>query len=234
MHVERNEMKHGTDGVTDLAHGGKTAGDRLKELLQEQLTILEKFLHLGMQLRQDKELVAAAGLNWGVYLWTNLKISGSEARFFMHLAENYHRTKQALVDLGKAIETPSPTGNKGQEENNGQGAGEEVKVLTVGSSAEVEQAVRKAATVKLPDGSPEAKFVREQTVRLALQVLALARKSKLTDARQEQLTPVEAAVVLLELCREVLDVGRVVRAEDEAAPPSRLTDGSLNGNPSVA
>jgi len=92
----------------------------------------------------------------------------------------------------------------------------------------------------LPEDSPEANFIREQAARLARQVLAMFGKSKLDDARQEQLTPVEVAVALLEQLREALCVDLVVRAEDEGnnegevAPPSRLTDSSLNGNPVVA
>jgi hypothetical protein len=209
-----------------------------QQCLRAARTSLEHARQTGTFLLEAKERVLASGQkNWLDWVQSNCKCSVAEAQRYMRVANHYGQLRERGQDLTKlsltqALRLLSPA------EGAGKGRRSKARPFTVPSRAEVNHLARKAEGLAVPEDSPERRFLDGTVAGLVQRLLAQARKTHLTDAKGQSVSPPEVAIALLEQLKEALHVGLVVREKPTERPRAeapRPANGSrVNGKARAA
>ena len=190
-------------------------------------TFLEHARHTGTLLQEAKDKVAMAGERWLTWFEEHCGFSVAQAQRYMRIANRYDELKKSggnltRLSLREALRLLSAnSGTKAKQRRRAS-----PPLFKVSSQAEVAKLTRKAPEVRLPDDSPEKRFVGAKASEIARQVLALARKSQLKDNGEDPINQAQLAVALLEQLKASLDATLVV--EVKGAGTSKPAGTTLN------
>ena len=209
--------------------------DRINDSHQRFLRSLRHALaharDTGTLLLEARARVEAAGARWLPWVQAHCQFSVSQAQRYVRIANHYHRLRAqgddpANLSMTAALRLLSPAADQRPGDRRDRG-----RRIQVASRGEVKHLVRQAGSLPLPADCPERKFLDGAVAGLAQRVLARAKKSRLTDAEGQPLSPAAVALALLEQLKQTLAVELVVEVQGPEGPPPPAPTPGHAGDP---
>src|SRR5262249_38776294 len=204
------------EALAELAAKINAGHEECLTALQTSLgTFLEHARDTGALLQEAKDKVNQAGERWLIWVKDHCDFSVAQAQRYMRIANRYDELRKSEEDptrpsLREALGLLSAnSGTKAKQRRRAL-----PQLFKVSSRTVVAELTRKARKVRLPDDSPEKRFVGTKASEIARQVLALVRKSQLKDKGDEPINPAQLAVALLEKLKASLNATLVVEVKE--------------------
>lgn len=219
--VTRNRSEKNRGHSAKLTKLAGKINDGHKRCLKALRSSLAYARETGTFLLEAKSTLDAWGQEWLPWVQENCDFSISQAQRYMRIADRYEELLDTVKDkddltMSDALKLLSP--GKGE-------AKPSPKRFQVFSDAEASDRAMDAARLCFPKDSAEEKFIKEKAEALARQVIATAKRSKLTDKDDKKIEEIQVAIALIHQLKKALQLSLVVEVGESEKTPKTSANG---------